>query len=1524
MAKTPTWQRKAGKNPNGGLNEAGRRSLKAAGHDIKRPQPEGGSRRDSFCRRMKGMKAKNTSSETANDPDSRINKSLRAWNCADGGAIRPELGGGGDALKAAMKVAQDAIRAYHGSRHKFDKFDINKLGTGVGGNLRGNGLYFSAEEPIAREYRDGMSQMVIGVDGRPLPEGVDPVVKAAARSGNSVESFMDSLRQQRDKLIEKGFAIDPKNPDLELDRMLHELQVDELGKKINALEPYAGKKFGNVSTGHMYEVDINTSPEKLLDWDKPYHQQSEHVRNVLDELKVPVMMRDPFGERKEIPTPGFLAYSHLGKRPDAERFGATKASDTLKEAGIPGITYSDDLTNVMSKPAAASNNPQNYVMFDPSLIDILRRYAQGGEVRPEMGAGGDAVKAAMKVAQDALLALHGMKSHRLDMTEKLKGLPVPSIAITKPEQGYNRFGDITLVGGKEMATPSRLNPVYGADVYSPRFPSLNEEGDKIFKGFTSLGNRRYSPLTMQNVVKEMAGNIRGGEGFNYGAGNIRAAVTPQFKTLKDVQNARDSIVSSEEFKPHKKVAEDYLFELADKFHPYSLYSGSPFQHTQSFAETLSDVGKGRHSAWSQDYKDIPDELKQEAMDYLSRLKNMPTEYFEAKPQRAVSLGEFAGAVVPENLMRETVPRLKNLGIKEIVPFNPDMETGQIEALREFSNLHFNQGGEVRPEMGAGGSGVKAAVKMAQDIIKAYHGSPHKFDKFDIGKIGTGEGAQAYGHGLYFADKEGVARSYRDALSAKAATIGGKPVTDLAAQKYRLGIMESPTPEQDIADYISSYQDNARYMMEKRAPHLVPIYDELKSTGSLNNKGHMYEVGIRANPEHLLDWDKPIANQPNIVRGLNQYVDEMGGEQSLRQYSKRLEDKRRAEEESFARLWDSDQPTDLSDMMTYFNKNKYSSKEALADLLSNINKGGEAKGEDFYRSLAPQEYDYKGATETASRLGIPGIKYLDRMSRGAGEGSSNYVVFDPKIIDIMRRYADGGRIHFDEGGLARIEELLRQAKGEEQATQASHPVGMSGNVEFAPVEIDEPITGSKIPLGSLPAPTAAVVNPVANILAQYGPYAMGPIPAGMAAARDLVTGLKEGSGLNVATAAMGAPGKALKYGLPALGAVTDLLSPTEAQAGPYTKFLKELAEKYRPHYDPSAMIKGQPKDKWISDVALSRPIEQMSVKTTDQRNMIPEARIQPIEMAGKAMISGFGDKTPAGYVVTHLNDRKLSSPVNVLGGPAFARDQAAQIDEAYWGSNRSRASALANKGKEAVEKKYDPVFAYITQGPQSQDFSHQMTEMILGQLKKKDMDKKLVEQFDQLMREKEIKKGMPGIPTWPGLTSPKLKQWLMESREGGAGRAKMAKLMDKSMYLKAPGFADVGAARFATTHPDIMNTPIFSSGHMFSRMDPEGRLITNPKVPHPSYDTLLASPKGKQGYIGGFEYELPPELHFHDYLSGAESGYQSGIRPDLVEKPFTQKTMSLMRETPTVIGTPKWVDMASEYQDIMRYLYGRRP
>ena len=91
MAKSPAWTRKEGKNPEGGLNAKGRASYNRANPGkpgLKAPQPEGGPRRDSFCARMKGMKKKLTSAKTANDPDSRINKSLRAWNCKEGGKVR--------------------------------------------------------------------------------------------------------------------------------------------------------------------------------------------------------------------------------------------------------------------------------------------------------------------------------------------------------------------------------------------------------------------------------------------------------------------------------------------------------------------------------------------------------------------------------------------------------------------------------------------------------------------------------------------------------------------------------------------------------------------------------------------------------------------------------------------------------------------------------------------------------------------------------------------------------------------------------------------------------------------------------------------------------------------------------------------------------------------------------------------------------------------------------------------------------------------------------------------------------------------------------------------------------------------------------------------------------------------------------------------------------------------------------------------------------------------------------------------
>jgi hypothetical protein len=96
MAKSPAWQRKAGKNKSGGLNAKGRASYRRANPGSKlsapvtesKPSGKRKSRKKSFCARMKGMKRKLTGAKKKRDPNSRINKSLRKWKCQRGCVIK--------------------------------------------------------------------------------------------------------------------------------------------------------------------------------------------------------------------------------------------------------------------------------------------------------------------------------------------------------------------------------------------------------------------------------------------------------------------------------------------------------------------------------------------------------------------------------------------------------------------------------------------------------------------------------------------------------------------------------------------------------------------------------------------------------------------------------------------------------------------------------------------------------------------------------------------------------------------------------------------------------------------------------------------------------------------------------------------------------------------------------------------------------------------------------------------------------------------------------------------------------------------------------------------------------------------------------------------------------------------------------------------------------------------------------------------------------------------------------------------
>jgi hypothetical protein len=254
--------------------------------------------------------------------------------------------------------------------------------------------------------------------------------------------------------------------------------------------------------------------------------------------------------------------------------------------------------------------------------------------------------------------------------------------------------------------------------------------------------------------------------------------------------------------------------------------------------------------------------------------------------------------------------------------------------------------------------------QAKKGIKGFHGSPHDFDRFDSSKIGTGEGAQAYGHGLYIAESEGVAKSYRDNLAPVDVNhrADGEPISHdmqrMIGEAWQTvsGRSMGPTKITDAIDLVDDalMRQRADAMQARDMDWFNKVEDmRLEARRIRENpptaKGKMYEVNINADPDDFLDWDKPLSEQSEKVRGgVRAGMDERYGQGFFDEYAQQGHDFR--------------------------------------DVRSNFDDLGDAEVSNMLREK-----------------GIPGIKYLDGGSRKAGDGSRNYVVFDDRLIDIVRKW-----------------------------------------------------------------------------------------------------------------------------------------------------------------------------------------------------------------------------------------------------------------------------------------------------------------------------------------------------------------------------------------------------------------------------------------------------------------------------------------------------------------------------------------
>jgi hypothetical protein len=276
-------------------------------------------------------------------------------------------------------------------------------------------------------------------------------------------------------------------------------------------------------------------------------------------------------------------------------------------------------------------------------------------------------------------------------------------------------------------------------------------------------------------------------------------------------------------------------------------------------------------------------------------------------------------------------------------------------------------------------GVRDTIAKAVMGIKAYHGSPHSFDRFDASKIGSGEGAQAYGYGHYFAENPKVAHGYAERLGTP--TIGGVPFDANIPSHY---LTEAMGPKADRAKWLHTISNDLEQMRQMRRPgdaRQIENYAEmeriLRSGEPIPDfdplPGHRYEVNIKADPAQMLDWDKALREQQGVIDKLPPtFIDDVKKEA----YSRAL----------------SSTSKPRSDQLWGMVKDPLTAPGGFGIDASKYMRGPETSA-------------------ALSERGIPGIKYLDAMSRGATEGTSNYVMFPgtEDLISISRKYAIPGAV-----------------------------------------------------------------------------------------------------------------------------------------------------------------------------------------------------------------------------------------------------------------------------------------------------------------------------------------------------------------------------------------------------------------------------------------------------------------------------------------------------------------------------------
>jgi hypothetical protein len=711
-------------------------------------------------------------------------------------------------------------------------------------------------------------------------------------------------------------------------------------------------------------------------------------------------------------------------------------------------------------------------------------------------------------------------------------------------------------------------------------------------------------------------------------------------------------------------------------------------------------------------------------------------------------------------------------------------------------------------------------------VKAYHGSPHSFDAFDLSKIGTGEGVQAYGHGLYFAENEGVAKSYRDDLSS--GTV--------------LNVRPQTSAEEEVLSRIKNYSDEYGGVPEKatvyrdilndyeRAGEWVPAYEDMLNRAG---GGSMYEVNIDADPNAFLDWDKALSEQPDVQARLATI-----GEASRSSTTKGVD--------------------------------KYISLENMLGAIDWPDNANAAVRAQYRKGAAAR------VSEKLKEAGIPGIKFLDAGSRGAGDGTRNYVVFDDKLISIVRKYGIAGASAMlgynilDGMSNAQAAELQKQAYPTDSkntntkslanflkdrgaaATQGASTMfdGETGRDKNIPDQLadigTQAVAGINRGVASLPGLPKDLAGLADWGLDAFGvsdnetlrnvinPGRMWPISG-----EDSIKAWESVAGdLPEAETDLGAVTDFLaQFATPGPGELSGAMSLSALMALPANKRLVTLVdEAKRLGVEPKVLANYYSGIKYNNPKIMSpnatAPEDWMKL-VEDVPSQTPVKR-RPEGLIGRTVYSAPGDMASTS-IVHGINGRNVN-PAQPGGGPRFTVKQK-RIDEgAVWAGAPTAATGAINKSKAITDAGGDPLMINTTMASDATDYNAATADLVLQDIqagKKTKAERKrlndfLLEKFgpngpDKTRIDSFDPKSFPGIDTDKNLE--KTRALLLNNAPGPHGqmRTRMVKAFDGRDALDM-GAPEIGPIRFAIADPDFaLNDAQWAGGSLF-KVDPNGKAI----------------------------------------------------------------------------------------------------